>query len=228
VRQLGVFAKYWEPGAVKTRLAAAIGDRRASELYRLLLATSLRRFAAAEDRHVLAFTPPDRQAGFLELAGPGWLLQPQAEGDLGVRIKQYFVNAFQGGADTVVLLGADSPTLPHAYLTQAFVALEERPVVLGPAQDGGYYLVGARDRVPPIFDDVAWGSSQVWRQTIALLQQADCPFAVLPEWYDVDEADDLIRLRSDLESRSSREQEGDFAELLRAVRELRLRPQAVG
>jgi len=90
--------------------------------------------------------------------------------------------------------------LPEAYIDQAFSSLDHDPVVLGPTADGGYYLVGARGQVPPIFDDIQWSTGSVWDQTVARLREHDRPFATLPAWYDVDELPDLLRLARDLEN----------------------------
>jgi len=198
VRQLGLFAKYWQPGAVKTRLATTIGHREASRLYRAFLLCSLRRFATIADRRVLAFTPVERRADFESLAGGAWAAEAQAAGDLGHRMQHYFTRALASDMERVVLIGSDSPTLPLEYVTRAFDLLIDHPVVLGPSGDGGYYLVGASGNVPPIFSGIRWSSPQVWDQTVALLECAGRPFAVLPPWYDVDDADSLKRLYDEL------------------------------
>ena len=196
--QLGIFAKYWQPGTVKTRLAAAVGDDAASRLYRRFLITLLRRFGHVAQRRVLAYTPPDQRAEFALLAADTWTLQEQAAGDLGMRMQNYFAKAFRSGADRVVLIGSDSPTVPLDYVTDAFQLLEKFPIVLGPSDDGGYYLVGAAGEVPPIFAGVAWSTPLVWRQTQALLQAAGYSCGVLPVWYDVDDLPGLRRMNREL------------------------------
>lgn len=198
MKQFGVFAKYWRPGAVKTRLGEAIGNERASELYRIFLATTCRRFEAIGDRRVLAFTPAERRADFEGLAGQVWVTESQSSGDLGCRMRDYFAAAFEKGADRVVLIGSDTPTLPLGFVEQAFELLAEHPVVLGPSDDGGYYLVGASGDVPPIFSGITWSSPDVWSQTTRLLDKACCAFGTLPQWYDVDDQGTLDRLYNEL------------------------------
>lgn len=198
MKQFGVFAKYWQPGAVKTRLGEAIGNERAGELYRVFLATTCRRFEAIGDHRVLACTPAERRADFEALAGPAWVNESQSKGDLGCRMRDYFAAAFEKGADRVVLIGSDTPTLPLEFVEQAFDLLAEHPVVLGPSEDGGYYLVGASDAVPPIFAGVSWSSPAVWSQTTCLLKEAGCAFGILPRWYDVDDQRTLHRLYEEL------------------------------
>ena len=193
-----MFAKYWEPGCVKTRLAAAIGDLAASTLYRRFVLTLLQRFAGVGQRRVLAYTPAERRMEFESLAADDWLLAAQADGDLGGRMQDYYADAFRSGATRVVLIGSDSPNLPVDYVNDAFQQLDKYPVVLGPADDGGYYLVGAAGSVPPIFAGIQWSSPRVWSQTVSRLRDADCPYGVLPAWYDVDDLASLRRIYRDM------------------------------
>lgn len=219
--QLGLFAKFWQPGAVKTRLAKSMAevffrgqvrevvelfdvsesmlfggfDASVSRLYQEFVVTLLARFREVADYRVLAFSPIERWAAFAALAGPDWKLEPQVGGDLGRRMQAYFHAAFARGASRVVLIGSDSPDLPIAFVNHAFELLNESPVVLGPAIDGGYYLVGLRREIPEIFLGIAWSSDRVWSETVARLRSLHCPFATLPAWYDVDDVADLRRLK---------------------------------
>jgi rSAM/selenodomain-associated transferase 1 len=215
MRQLGIFAKFWAPGEVKTRLAASIGPEQGARLHRVFLETLIKRLSLVADRRVLVYSPPTRRLEFGELAAAGWELQPQADGDLGQRMQVYFQLAFASGATQAVLIGSDSPTLPITLIELAFKRLDETQAVLGPAADGGYYLVGATGAVPPIFDRIAWSRSSVWAETVARLEAARWTFSALPDWYDVDDWDDLQRLRAELDQpdRSG----SDFAMLRRAV-----------
>jgi rSAM/selenodomain-associated transferase 1 len=201
---LAMFARYWQPGAVKTRLAAVWGDDRASQIYLAFVRTLLARCAAIGDERWLVFTPADARTAFEELAARDWRLKEQSAGDLGQRMASLFSEAFKCGTRRCVLIGSDSPTLPEDYLTKAFELLERVPLVLGPARDGGYYLIGARGSVPPVFEGIEWGTDRVLQQTIRRLQSAGVSFALLPEWYDIDTAEDLERLRQELqEARTS-------------------------
>lgn len=198
MEQLGVFAKYWEPGSVKTRLAASIGEQAAADLYRLFLKSVLDRGRQEfSGRRVLAYSPPDQSSAFQALAGADWQLQAQAHGDLGARMSHYFQTAFASDYSKVVLLGSDSPNLPPGTIASAFRALDSATVVLGPSEDGGYYLIGMREFVPQVFCDIAWSTGRVYEQTTARLAR-DIRWQALTTWYDVDEAIDLQRLRSEL------------------------------
>ena len=194
---LGMFAKHWTPGLVKTRLAAALGERTAAEVHRLFVQTLLNRFQDVADFRVLAFDPPANESRFQAAAGPSWELRPQGRGDLGARMAAFFEVGL-ARCHRVVLIGSDSPDLPISYVDEAFEALQSADVVLGPADDGGYYLVGATGGVPPIFSSISWSTAEVWPQTIARLSEAGLRWQTLPQWYDVDTGDDLLRLRASL------------------------------
>ena len=114
----------------------------------------------------------------------------QRGADLGDKMH----NAIRDGLqhyDSVILVGSDCPGIDAAYLRQALEALQVAPVVLGPATDGGYVLIGARKVRAEIFQDIPWGSDQVYASTLAALQQAECTWAALPALTDIDRPDDL-------------------------------------
>lgn len=202
--QIGVLAKHWTPGRVKTRLAETIGEESAASVAKLFLQTLLERLEEVADRSVVGFTPRAAQLEFTRLAGPAWELEPQCEGDLGERIRHYFATAFARGADRVVLLGADSPNLPVERVEEALAALETHRLVLGPAEDGGYYLIGARGEPPPILDAMPWGAMGLWRATLEQLESLGWrlgrEWRPLPTWFDVDTMEGLRRLRRELAS----------------------------
>ena len=192
---LGLFAKWPRAGLVKTRLAATVGPERAAAIARAFLLDTLDRLAAIPVRRVVAFAPDEAREDFAALARGRFDLHPQGDGDLGVRMGRFIATEIAVGADAVVLVGADSPTLPREYIERAFAELERADVVLGPATDGGYYLIGCRQRVPPVFEGVRWGGSRVLADTIARLPGADWRLFLLPPWYDVDAPDDWHMLR---------------------------------
>ncbi len=200
MEQLGIFAKYWEPGKVKTRLAVRVGAQKAAGLYASFLAAVLENSERAFAGHrVLAYAPPERREAFRDLAGGDrWQLEPQASGDLGQRIQHFFASAFAGGYEHVVLMGSDSPNLPRAYIRQAFQYLRRAQVVLGPSDDGGYYLIGARLEMPDILAGIPWSTGDVFARTVEKLGRAGTTWHQLPCWYDVDEVVDLRRLREEL------------------------------
>lgn len=194
---LGLFVKYPQPGQVKTRLAERLGPEAATELYAAFVSDLIGRFATVAKRRVLGYSPAtnDSRDYFKGLAKSRYQLWPQPEGDLGERIVSFFCDQFGSPSDRIVLIGSDSPTLPCEFVERAFEMLGEADVVLGPATDGGYYLVGIRRRCWPIFEGVAWSTATVLSQTIDRVRQAGASLALLPPWYDVDTEADLQLLR---------------------------------
>ncbi|MFN4258766.1 MAG: TIGR04282 family arsenosugar biosynthesis glycosyltransferase [Gemmataceae bacterium] len=194
---LGIFAKWPEAGHVKTRLAAATSAAWAAEVARAFLLDTLERMAGLDARRVLVFTPPSAARQLAPLASCYELI-PQVDGSLGQRMASFLARQLQDGTREVVLIGADSPTLPVAYVRQAFAALAQADVVLGPSTDGGYYLLGCRERVPPIFDGISWSGPTVLWETITRLSSPEWRLALLPPWYDVDTLDDWHMLQGHL------------------------------
>lgn len=170
--------------------------------------TLLGRFARTGDRRLLAFTPAHRRPEFAALAGPRWQTEPQSAGNLGLRIERYFSSAFATGATHVLLMGSDSPTLPEPLVAEAFERLTVADAVLGPTDDGGYYLIGLARQMPGLFDAIAWSTPAVWRQTIERLEALACRYHVLAPWYDIDTLADLARLCAELEGDASEEFSG--------------------
>jgi len=199
-KALGLFAKYWQPGKVKTRLAASIGLQRAADTYQQFVKTLIERLSDCQAEKWLAFTPAERKGEFLELVPNDWQLDLQAEGDLGDRMRTFFARRFEAGSERAVLVGSDSPHLPLESIQQAFEQLRESQVVLGPTEDGGYWLVGAAGNVPEIFSGIPWSTPQVWQATLDALQAAKISYSTLAVCYDVDNGDDLQRLISDLQN----------------------------
>ena len=203
--QLGVFAKYWQPGKVKTRLAAAVGNDLAAELYRMFLVSTLKNVEQSfHGKRVLAYSPVDRIATFDELVeSSDWQLEAQSDGGLGTRMATYFRSAFENEAGKVVLIGSDSPNLPPDRFEAAFLALNSADVVLGPSEDGGYYLIGMRRFLPEVFDSIEWSTGKVYSQTVRTAQQHGISCESLSSWYDIDEVEDLERLLEALQQTDS-------------------------
>jgi uncharacterized protein len=195
---LGVFAKEPVPGQVKTRLAACTSPEWAAEVAAAFLSDLIERFATIADQRFLVFAPNEARAAFEELGKSRYCLEPQTEGNLGRRMAGFIDNRLRDGAKRIVLLGADSPTVPTAFVDEGFEQLKQSDVVLGPALDGGYYLLGCARRLPPIFDGIAWGGHSVLAETVARLTDPSWRVALLPPWYDVDNLDDWQMLRGHL------------------------------
>lgn len=193
---LGIFAKRPEPGRAKTRLAPLLGVEGAAAAAEAMLLDTLDgwgsdRFLAEGGRRVVVFDPPDAGPWFDERLPESLALQPQAAGDLGDRMRAFFEEEFADGATRVVAIGADSPTLDPSLVVSAFVCLATKDLVIGPATDGGYYLIGqSAPGVPGLFADLDWSTPRVFGQTLDRVESAGRSLAVLAPWYDVDGPDD--------------------------------------
>jgi len=191
---LGIFAKWPEPGRVKTRLAIGASPGFAIRVAESFLADTLERLQDFPARRLVAYTPPERELDFIHLIRGRFELTPQGEGDLGRRMADFFRARFSEGSKHVVLLGTDSPTVPIDYIHQAFQKLKDADLVLGPALDGGYYLIGCKTQMPAVFDGITWGQSNVLAETLNRIS-SDVRLALLPPWYDVDSVEAWNMLR---------------------------------
>lgn len=199
-RHLIIYAKRPLPGYAKTRLGAAIGAEQAAGVYARLLYNyllDLLRADLAGIRIELAVASPADVPFFAE-AFPELIVRPQIEGDLGQRMKASFEQAFAEGAQTAVLTGSDIPGLDAAIVCAAFAALESTPVVLGPSDDGGYYLIGMRAPGADLFQGIAWSTARVLTQTEALAQAQELAIVYLPKHNDIDVVADWKRWRQRL------------------------------
>ena len=201
--QLGVFAKFWKPGQVKTRLAQDTNECFAADIYQAFIQATLESVTGCADTQILAITPPEKLTEFALVIPPDWTLMTQVDGDLGERMQAFFQHAVDHRFEKTVLIGTDSPTLPRTIIQQAFDILDEVDCVLGPAIDGGYYLVGCKTEIPPIFEDICWSTEQVLQQTREALGEARISYELLPPWLDVDTIDDLNNLRDSLQDSGS-------------------------
>ena len=192
---LGVFAKFWEAGKVKTRLACDTNNQFAAEIYQAFLLSTLKRVSGLAEAQILCVTPVERLADFALVTPPNWTITAQSDGDLGERMNSFFQQAVERQFKKTVLIGTDSPTLPVDMIQKAFEALEDVDCVIGPAVDGGYYLIGCQQQVPPIFTGIHWSSDKVLEQTIEALRGAGYSYDLLPPWFDIDTIDDLRELR---------------------------------
>lgn len=189
-----VFVRAPMAGAVKTRLAAAIGPQAALDVYRRLAEHTLREAAALAGEGVevrVHHTPADAGAAVRAWLGGGPVYLPQADGDLGWRMREAFARAFADGSERVVIVGSDLPELSADLLRRAFAMLDAHPAVIGPARDGGYYLLALTRLVDGIFEGIAWSTPEVLEATLERFRAAGVEPAMLEVLGDVDEVDDL-------------------------------------
>ncbi len=196
---LVIFTRHPQPGTTKTRLIPVLGPEGAAALQRELTEhilgnvkePSTSRKATIEIRH-----EGGDESMMKNWLGPDLRYRPQGEGDLGDRMGRAFADAFGDGASSVVIAGSDIPDITGEIIQKAFVSLEEKELVLGPAVDGGYYLIGLRRSawaraVPALFEGVDWGTGGVLAETMGLAERSGVGFALLETLEDVDRPEDL-------------------------------------
>ncbi len=196
---LFVVAKRPQPGFTKTRLYHPLNPQTAVLLYEGFVRDTLDLMRQVPDvRRGIAFLPQDAEDYFRQLA-PDMDLIPQRGNNLGERLDHLLSDTLQAGAPCAVVINSDSPTLPLTYLHHAFDELNAgADLVLGPCDDGGYYLIGLRQPQPRLLRDVTMSTPTVLQDTLAIAAQLNLRSALLPIWYDVDTVNELARLQREL------------------------------
>ena len=187
------FIKNPEKGKVKTRLASAVGDEIAVKLYRRFLLEMLSTLNRGTFLFYLCFHPENSLSDLKSWLGDDYLFMPQQGADLGERMKNGFIDAFAMNFKRVVLIGSDIPDLPLEFIEEAFSSLQEKDVVIGPSFDGGYYLIGFKDKNFSfrVFEGIPWSTERVFEETIKVLKQEGLTVHTLQPLRDIDTIDDL-------------------------------------
>lgn len=201
-----VFVKHPQPGAAKTRLIPALGPENAADLYRVLAEEEVRRTRphGREYRRLFFFAPEEART---EVASwiTGETLLPQEGDDLGARMSAAFASAFASGARRVAVIGTDLPWVSREIVLEAFASLDDHDVVIGPAQDGGYYLLALSRHRPALFDGIAWSTPAVLSATAERAGALGLTVRLLEPLRDIDTIEDLRaeweRVRPILEKR---------------------------
>ncbi len=226
MKAAAIMARAPVPGQVKTRLVPPLTPAEAARLYAGFLQDTIDRLARLKSiRPFVAYTPPVADEFFTGIVPPGFSTLPQAGNDLGERLAFVSGALFARGATTVVLCDSDSPTLPGRCIEEAFRRLRESDLVIGPCDDGGYYLIGMQRCIPGIFSGIPWSSADVTQRTVEVAKRLNVPFSLLEPWYDVDTAADLDRLCRHL---TASPDDAVARHTRRALGEIGLLPQATG
>jgi rSAM/selenodomain-associated transferase 1 len=193
----GVVIKFPVPGRVKTRLAKDIGEAAATEIYRQLAEGVLLRTRPRNREYdrIIFYSPADMRDRFGEWI-PGERFRPQRGGDVGEVMSIAFSGMFEDGAAKAVLTGTDIPGLHRGIIKQAFSDLDGSDVVIGPAEDGGYYLIGMKLPRPELFRGISWGTARVLRETLLRIKELKLTFSILTLLSDLDRVEDLPVLDS--------------------------------
>ena len=200
-----IMAKIPTATAVKTRLQPFLGKDKCSEFATALIMETEAKALSAKPEVIFALSPFDKEELFQNQLERKHTTMPQGEGDLGERMFRIFETVFESGVSNAVLIGTDCPLMTEKIIQEALSMLDDgAESVLGPSEDGGFYLIGLSRLEYGLFDDVVWSSETAFAQTHANLTGLEMPPVFLPELYDIDREQDLLRLESDLRVDPSR------------------------
>jgi rSAM/selenodomain-associated transferase 1 len=198
---LVIFTKYPEPTKVKTRLMPEFSPEEAAALSRAMAEHVVRVHAGSDGYDVVVgYTPGERAAEMRSWLGGGIPLQCQEGGDLGERQLNALRRVFAAGYGKAAIIGGDCPLVTQQDVCKAFDALDDADVVIGPSDDGGYYLIGSTGAHEVVFRGINWGTSSVLKETIERIEEAGLTFRLLANHYDVDSFEDVERLWRSLSS----------------------------
>ncbi len=195
-RCLLLFVKYPEPGKVKTRLAAEIGEEKAVELYKLFIEDLLSTVKGLDMSVIVCYEPSDKGVDILKWLGAGPLYYAQTGADMGEKMENSFYYAYSKNFTDVVIIDSDIPDLSLDELNFAFDSLDNTESVIGPSDDGGYYLLGFNRGgfFLDVFKDIPWSTNMVYMETWSKIRKAGKMVEVLGERSDVDTFLDLEQL----------------------------------
>jgi len=191
-----LFARYPVPGKAKTRLIPEIGEATAARVHRRMTEHAAAAVRACGDVEATVCFTGARRKDFRAWLGPAFRYHRQSSGGLGERLRSAFEAAFGKGAEMVLAAGSDAPDMTAAVLRQALEALFDHDAVIGPAADGGYYLIGMRRPLPEVFRSIDWGTDRVYSQTAASFMRHGLSFAELGVLNDIDRPEDLPLVRN--------------------------------
>lgn len=195
-------------GGGKSRLRPLLGAEMAQRLSACFIrdvAAAIEAVPEALGRQLYAlFSPAGSDTDLRALLPPPWRLVPRQAASVGTVLQVSTAALLAEGHDCTIMVNGDSPTLPTAFVEQAIDALRKPGdrVVLGPARDGGYYLVGLKRPHPRLFEDIAWSTPEVLACTLRRAEEIGLPAVLLPTWYDVDEPQDVLRLQTELSAQA--------------------------
>lgn len=199
-----IMAKAPQLGNVKTRLDADIGKKNALGIYKNFLKDLSKRILPNKNCVKYVFFTPSHRVNLLEpffSVENGFILKPQCEGNLGDKLADSFKRLFNDGFSNIVVIGTDSPDIPIESIDRAFSYLVDnknsKNAVIGPTEDGGYYLLGLNSREDGVFKDITWSSDLVFSETVKNFKKHSFSYEILPKWYDIDDKNGLKRLISE-------------------------------
>jgi len=192
-RRVLLFIRAPEQGRVKTRLEKKLGAATVLALYRCFVEDIIETISAGGYELMVFFSPPDKASVVREWLGETIPIRPQTGRTLGEKMRNAFSYVFAADVDQAILMGSDFPDLDPGIIAEAFAFLQKKEAVIGPAEDGGYYLIGFRKDAfdGGVFSGIDWGTATVFRETMQRFRDANLGSHVLPSWRDIDTPDDL-------------------------------------
>lgn len=219
---IGIMCKAPQPGRTKTRLGSAIGAVDAARLSACFLHDVAAAIESVPEqcgrKGYAVYAPAGTEPQLRQLIPPSFDLLLQVDAEFGNVLHGAICNLLTAGHDCAVLVNGDSPTLPSGLLIEAIDALRRTGdrMVLGPASDGGYYLIGLKHPHHRLFEDIPWGTDVVARRTLERAHEIGLEAVVMREWYDVDDLETLHWLQEEFAGRSDRFRDGGDAAATRA------------
>ncbi|RZM79886.1 glycosyltransferase [Leptolyngbya iicbica LK] len=186
--------RFPHPGRTKTRLIPALGAEGAAQVQRCMTELLVDRLRVICDRASIALEIHFADGSLAQMhdwLGDDLTFKPQGPGHLGARLHRAFWQGFRAGQQPILIIGSDCPDVGEGQITQAVAALQHHDVVLGPAHDGGYYLIGLRQPQPSLFVDISWGQSCVLAETMAIATHHGLSVTLLDVLSDIDRPEDL-------------------------------------
>lgn len=189
IKLLLIFVKNPEKGKVKTRLAKTLGDDKAYQTYLNLLDFTIDVAGQNDAQKQIWYSSfVDENDGF---GGEGFEKKVQQGDNLGIRMLNAFKEGFADGFEKIVIIGSDCPGISSEIIDDAFSMLDQKNVVIGPSEDGGYYLLGLGKLIPEIFKNISWSTESVLSETVEILKTKDIAYGKLPTLNDIDTEEDL-------------------------------------
>jgi rSAM/selenodomain-associated transferase 1 len=190
-----IFIKNPEPGKVKTRLAATVGNQKAYQIYKKLLSHTLKTASGVDVQRQVWYSSFVDSNDFISEST--FVKKAQSGKDLGARMLHAFKTGFDDGYKNIVIIGSDCPDVTTRIIEQAFDQLNKHDVVVGPSADGGYYLLGMNKMHGDLFSDIAWSTEHVMEQTLEKINDLSLSLSLLTELNDIDTIKDLKKARWD-------------------------------
>ena len=190
-----VFVKAPEKGKVKTRLSKIIGNEIALNVYKRFALDLIETLKNIECNITICYHPSHAKSCITRWLGNSYTFFAQKGNNIGKRMANAFIRSFSKGFHRVILVGVDIPDLTEKIIDEAFSGLQKYPAVIGPAIDGGYYLIGfnADTFIPDVFEDIPWGTDRVHEKTLTVFDKKRIQVHMLPIWRDIDTYEDLVR-----------------------------------